>query len=163
VADLYRLTVDALGAQGLQRYEISNFARPGHESRHNGKYWDDVPFLGFGLSAHSYRDGRRWWNLDTFGAYTRAVETAGPAAARAGERSLQDAERRAEALFTGLRRARGIDREAFRRRYGIDPFEEFGPALADAFEAELIADEDGVLRLTDDGVLVSSEVFRALV
>lgn len=163
VADLYRLTVDALGGHGLQRYEISNFARPGYQSRHNGKYWDDVPFLGFGLSAHSYRDGRRWWNVDTFGAYTRAVETAGGAAARAGERSLQDAERRAEALFTGLRRARGIDRASFQRRYGVDPLEEFGPALADAFEAKLIADEDGVLRLTDDGVLVSNEVFRALV
>jgi oxygen-independent coproporphyrinogen-3 oxidase len=163
VADLYRQTVDVLGAQGLARYEISNFARPGFESRHNAKYWDDVPFLGFGLSAHSYRDGRRWWNLDTYGAYCRAVETAGPAAARGGERILGPAERRAEALFTGLRRARGIDRAAFAGRYGRDPIEEFGPALSDAFAAGLIALHDGVLRLTDEGVLVSNEVFRALV
>lgn len=163
VADLYRHTVDVLGGEGLQRYEISNFARPGYESRHNRKYWDDAPFLGFGLSAHSYRDARRWWNLDTYGAYCRAVETGGPAAARAGERSLQDAERRAEALFTGLRRTAGVDREAFRGRHGVDPVQEFGPALADAFAAKLIALEGGVLRLTDDGVLVSNEVFRALV
>jgi oxygen-independent coproporphyrinogen-3 oxidase len=163
VADLYRRTVDALGELGLQRYEISNFARPGRESRHNGKYWDDVPFLGFGLSAHSYRGGRRWWNLDTYGAYCRAVETGGAAAALAGQRSLGHAERRAEALFTGLRRARGIDREAFRRRYGQDPLDEFGARLADAFAAGLLESRDGVLRLTDDGVLVSNEVFRALV
>jgi oxygen-independent coproporphyrinogen-3 oxidase len=163
VADLYRRTVDALGAQGLARYEISNFARPGFESRHNAKYWDDVPFLGFGLSAHSYRGGRRWWNLDTYGGYCRTVETAGPAAARAGERVLAPAERRAEALFTGLRRSRGIDRAAFAGRYGTDPIDEFGPALADAFAAGLIELEGGVLRLTDDGVLVSNEVFRALV
>jgi oxygen-independent coproporphyrinogen-3 oxidase len=163
VADLYRLTVDALGAQGLERYEISNFARPGYESRHNSKYWDDVPFLGFGLSAHSYRRGRRWWNLDTYGGYCRAIEKDGPAAARAGERSLTLAERRAEALFTGLRRARGIDRGAYRARYGVDPVEAFGPALADAFEARLLEAVDGRLRLTEGGVLVSNEVFRALV
>jgi len=163
VADLYRRAVDTLAEAGLRRYEISNFARPGRESRHNARYWDDAPFLGFGLSAHSYRRGRRWWNLDTYGAYCRAVETVGPAAAQAGARSLTDAERRAEALFTGLRRDRGIDREAFRRRYGLDPLDEFGARLADAFAAGLLETRNGVLRLTDDGVLVSNEVFRALV
>ncbi len=163
VADLYRRTVDALDGLGLRRYEISNFARPGREARHNGKYWDDAPFLGFGLSAHSYRRGRRWWNLETYGGYCRAVETAGADAARAGERSLTDAERRAEALFTGLRRDRGIDRPAFRRRYGLDPIDEFGPRLADAFAAGLLETRGGSLRLTDAGVLVSNEVFRALV
>jgi oxygen-independent coproporphyrinogen-3 oxidase len=163
VADLYRHAVEGLAAAGLRRYEISNFARPGHEARHNARYWDDAPFLGFGLSAHSYRRGRRWWNLETYGAYCRALETGGPAAARSGERSLTDGERRAEALFTGLRRARGVEREAFRRRYGVDPLDEFGSRLADAFAAGLLEARDGVLRLTDDGVLVSSEVFRALV
>lgn len=53
VADLYAETVHALEGIGLRRYEISNFARAGFESRHNAKYWDDQPFLGFGLSAHS--------------------------------------------------------------------------------------------------------------
>ncbi len=163
MADLYRRAVDTLAEMGLGRYEISNFARPGHESRHNARYWDDAPFLGFGLSAHSYRRGRRWWNLDSYDAYCRAVETDGAAAARAGERSLTDGERRAEALFTGLRRARGVEREAFRQRYGVDPLDEFGARLADAFEAGLLEARDGVLRLTDDGVLVSNEVFRALV
>ena len=163
VADLYRRAVDTLAAAGLRRYEISNFARPRRESRHNAKYWDDAPFLGFGLSAHSYRRGRRWWNRDTYAGYCRAVEAGGADAARAGERSLTDAERRAEALFTGLRRDRGIDREAFHRRYGLDPLDEFGARLADAFAAGLLETRDGVLRLTDDGVLVSNEVFRALV
>ncbi len=75
VAALYEETVAFLAGRRIRRYEISNFARPGFASRHNGKYWDDAPFLGFGMAAHSYRGGRRWWNHEAFGAYCRAVET----------------------------------------------------------------------------------------
>ena len=60
-------------------------------------------------------------------------------------------------------RSRGVGREAFRRRYGVDPLDEFGPALAEAFAARLREVREGSLRLTDEGVLVSNEVFRALV
>jgi oxygen-independent coproporphyrinogen-3 oxidase len=163
VADLYLETVAFLAARGLERYEISNFARPGLASRHNRKYWDDSPFLGFGLAAHSYRRGMRSWNLDTYGAYCRAVEEGGPAAARAGQRRLNPRERAAEALFTGLRRREGVDASAFRARYGLDPLEEWGKALTGPFAAGLLSLEAGRLRLTDRGVLVSNEVFTALV
>jgi oxygen-independent coproporphyrinogen-3 oxidase len=163
VADLYRETVDALGAAGIERYEISNFARPGRESRHNRKYWSDAPFLGFGMSAHSYRQGRRTWNVDTFGAYCAAIEKGGGRAARAGERILTGREHRAEALFTGLRRREGVDRGDFRRRYGVDPLDEHGPALADAFAAGLLVADERALRLTERGVLLSNEVFQALI
>ncbi len=99
----------------------SRFARPGHESRHNGKYWDDAPFRGFGMSAHSYRLGRRWWNADSFGGYCRALEMSG--AAIVGERQLSAREHIGEALFTGLapprrHRPRGIRRPLRRRSAG---------------------------------------------
>jgi len=163
VADLYAETVELLAALGIERYEISNFARAGFRSRHNGKYWDDQPFLGFGLSAHSYRGGRRSWNLDTYGAYCRAVEEVGPAAARAGDRVLSARERAAEALFTGLRRSEGVDLAAFRSRHGLDPLDEWKAELRDSFAAGLLAEASGRLRLTDRGVLLSNEVFRAFV
>jgi oxygen-independent coproporphyrinogen-3 oxidase len=163
VADLYEETAGALRAAGLERYEISNFARPGFASRHNRKYWDDAPFLGFGLSAHSHFEGRRFWNLDTFGGYCRAVEEKGPTGARAGERRPSPRERAGEALFTGLRRREGIDLAAFARRYGLDPLAEFARDLADPFAAGLIAAADGRLRLTERGVMLSNEVFRAFV
>ncbi len=163
VADLYAWTVERLAAAGIERYEISNFARPGFESRHNGRYWDDAPFLGFGMSAHSYRDGRRWWNHATYGEYCRAVEEGGGAAAVAGERRLQAAERMAEAAFTGLRRREGIDLTAFRRRYGADLLERYGAALRESFTAALIERVGDRLRLTEKGVLLSNEVFRAFV
>ncbi len=163
VADLYRETVERLAARGLERYEISNFARPGFESRHNGKYWDDAPFLGFGMSAHGYRDGRRFWNHDRFATYCRAVEEGGGAAAVAGERRLTARERAAEALFTGLRRREGVGLAAFRERHGLDPLVEWRDGLAAAFTAGLVEVAGGRLRLTDGGVLVSNEVFGAFV
>jgi oxygen-independent coproporphyrinogen-3 oxidase len=163
VADLYQETVERLAARGLERYEISNFARPGFESHHNGKYWDDAPFLGFGMSAHSYRDGRRWWNHDRFVTYCRAVEEGGWRAAVAGERHLTPRERTAEALFTGLRRRDGVDLPEFQQRYGLDPLGEWREGLDAARAAGLVVTEHGRLRLTERGMLLSNEVFRAFV
>ena len=163
VADLYEETVERFGAWGLERYEISNFARPGFESRHNGKYWDDAPFLGFGMSAHSYVDGRRWWNHDRFAIYCRAVEEGGGVAAAAGERRLTARERPAEALFTGLRRRDGVDLAAFRRRHGLDPLVEWADGLDQVAAANLVTVANGRLRLTDRGMLLSNEVFQAFV
>jgi oxygen-independent coproporphyrinogen-3 oxidase len=161
IADLYREAVDRLGARGLERYEISNFARPGRVSRHNRKYWDEAPYLGLGLSAHSFRGGRRWWNLDRYATYCRAVE-AGPGAT-AGERVLTALELAQEALFTGLRRVEGVDLEAFRRGHRIDPLVEWARPLADVEGAGLAETVAGRLRLTDRGMLLSNEVFRIFV
>lgn len=161
VADLYLETVEHLGARGLERYEISNFARAGFASRHNGKYWDESPFLGFGMAAHSFRAGRRFWNVDRFAPYCRAVE--GGQTPVAGERRLRDRESAEEALFTGLRRSSGVDLEDYRRRHGLDPLVAWEKGLAEAEAAGLVAVAAGRLRLTDRGILVSNEVFRLFV
>lgn len=163
VAELYQETVEALAALGLERYEISNFARPGFESRHNAKYWDDQPFLGFGLSAHSYRHGRRSWNLATFAGYCAAVERGGAPAAVAEGRVLRPLERMAEAAFTGLRRRDGLDLSRFRQRYGTDLLDAFGPALDRPFSAGLLERAGRRLRLTERGMLLSNEVFQAFI
>jgi oxygen-independent coproporphyrinogen-3 oxidase len=163
VAELYDETVARLAQGGFARYEISNFARPGFESRHNSKYWDDVPFLGFGMAAHSYREGRRYWNHDRYTSYCRAVEAGGGPAARAGVRLPSARERAAEALFTGLRRRAGVGLAAFRARYGIDPLSEWQDGLDRAERAGLVAVAGDQLRLTDRGVLLSNEVFASFV
>ena len=163
VADLYHRTVRFLADRGLAHYEISSFARPGRESAHNAKYWDDAPFLGFGLSAHSYRHGRRWWNVATYAGYCAAVLARGAAGAVAGERQLGARERLGEAAFTGLRRREGIDLAAFRRDHGADLLREYGRALRDPLEAGLLLAQDGRLRLTDRGLLVSNEIFQLFV
>jgi oxygen-independent coproporphyrinogen-3 oxidase len=161
VADLYLETIERLRDRGLARYEISNFARAGFASRHNAKYWDESPFLGFGMAAHSFRGRRRSWNLDRLALYCRAIETTG--AAVAGERVLDHREAAQEALFTGLRRAEGVDVETFRRRHDLDPREEWAAGLEEAEAAGLVETRKGWLRLTDRGVLVSNEVFRLFV
>ena len=163
VADLYLETVERLAAAGIERYEISNFARRGAKSRHNLKYWRDEPFLGFGMSSHSYVDGRRYWNVDSYGAYCKAMESGDGSAVLAGERSLTAEVRMGEALFTGLRLVDGIDTAAFDARYGRDPLAHFGDRLEPAFAAGLLASEEGRLRLTDRGMLLSNEVFQLLV
>jgi oxygen-independent coproporphyrinogen-3 oxidase len=161
IADLYLETVDRLGVAGLERYEISNFARPGFASRHNRKYWEDSPFVGFGMSAHSLRGGRRWWNLDRYATYCRGVEEGRGAVE--GERELSTRERAQEALFTGLRLTEGVDLAALRRRYGMDPSVEWGAPLDEVEQAGLVETAGDRLRLTDRGMLLSNEVFRVFV
>ena len=161
VADLFLEAEDLLSSAGIDPYEISNFARPGFESRHNLKYWDDGPFHAFGMSAHGFDSGVRYWNEDTFGAYCAAIEAKG--SARAGERSPSRQERLEEAVMTGLRVRSGIDRRHFEARHGVDVLDHFGEALKPSIRAGLLAVDDVSVRFTRRGVLMSSEVLSAVV
>ena len=73
-ADKYEIVDELLGAAGLANYEVSNWARPGHESRHNFLYWRQDDYRGFGCAAHSHHDGRRWWNVRTPDRYIDLIE-----------------------------------------------------------------------------------------
>jgi putative oxygen-independent coproporphyrinogen III oxidase len=106
LADKYELVDDLLTAAGLENYEVSNWARPGHECRHNRLYWAQDDYLGFGAAAHSHRAGRRWWNLRTPERYLAAVETGGSTEA-AGE-DLDPETRRIEGLQLALRMREGV-------------------------------------------------------
>jgi len=161
VADLFMEAEDVLAAAGIHAYEISNFARAGFESRHNLKYWDDGPFHAFGMSAHGFDAGVRYWNEATFGSYCAAIE--GRRSARAGERTPTRRERLEEAVMTGLRVRRGIDRAQFRARHGVDVLDPFGDALKPSIAAGLLAVDEAFVRLTRRGVLMSSDVLSAIV
>jgi len=105
-ADKYLAAVDGLGTAGYEHYEISNWARPGHECRHNLLYWTMGEYQGLGCAAHSHRDGRRFWNLRTPDRYIDAV-TSGASVEAAGERLDPDA-RALEALQLSLRTRHGV-------------------------------------------------------
>ena len=109
-ATKYLLTVERLGAAGFDWYEVSNWAQPGHECRHNRLYWDAGDYLGFGCAAHSHRGGRRWWNLRTPERYIEAIRRGDPTEAAAEE--LDDETRRMEALQLALRTREGVPVEA---------------------------------------------------
>ena len=106
----YELADELLSAAGLGNYEISNWARPGHECRHNLLYWQQGDYIGFGCAAHSHRAGRRWWNVRTPERYIDAV-TAGQPTEAAGE-TLDAETRRVEGLQLSLRTRRGVPADA---------------------------------------------------
>ncbi|HWH35636.1 MAG TPA: radical SAM family heme chaperone HemW [Acidimicrobiales bacterium] len=109
-ADKYLVAEEVLGAAGLASYEVSNWARPGHRCAHNGLYWSQGDYRGFGCAAHSHRAGRRWWNVRTPERYLRRL-AAGEAVEAAGE-SLDPAGRRLEGLQLDLRTDRGVPASA---------------------------------------------------
>lgn len=109
-AEQYELADDLLAAAGLANYEVSNWARRGHQCRHNQLYWRQHDYLGFGCAAHSHVAGRRWWNVRTPERYVDAVTSGRPTEA-AGE-SLDADSRRLEALQLSLRTTAGVPRDA---------------------------------------------------
>jgi oxygen-independent coproporphyrinogen-3 oxidase len=162
-AEMYRLLADRTRREGYEQYEISNFALPGRESRHNLKYWTAAPFYGFGCAAHSF-DGRRtrWSNERDARRYVELM--GGRGSALDGRVELDEREAGAEALFLGLRLlARGVDLKEHGERFKQDVRAEYGADLRRFGEAGLVALEGDVLRLTPRGALLSNEVFAAFV
>ncbi len=110
-ADKYELVDDLLAAAGLANYEVSNWARPGHESAHNFLYWRQHDYRGFGCAAHSHAGGRRWWNVRTPERYIESVQS-GRSPESASE-SLDAQARRVEGLQLLLRTRDGVPAAAF--------------------------------------------------
>ncbi len=151
VVTLYEEALERLEAMGLPRYEISNFALPGHESRHNLKYWRLEPYLGFGADAHSFNGLVRGQNAETAADYV--------ALWRRGQ-SMRIAETPAvpheERFFVGLRLMEGIAPTAEERARHAEP-------IARLVEAGLLEDTGPRLRLTRRGVVLSNEVFQEFI
>ena len=105
-ADKYLAAVELLEGAGLASYEISNWARPGHECRHNLLYWTMGEYQGIGCASHSHRDGRRFWNLRTPDRYIAAVESG--ATVEAADERLAPDERAVEALQLSIRTRHGV-------------------------------------------------------
>jgi putative oxygen-independent coproporphyrinogen III oxidase len=140
LADKYELADDMLTGAELTNYEVSNWARPGHECRHNVLYWQQGNYRGFGSAAHSHADGRRWWNVRTPERYIAAVAN-GESTEAAGE-TLDAETRRIEGLQLALRMNDGVPVSA------LD---------IEGLEGLVVADGQRV-RLTRNGRLMANEV-----
>jgi oxygen-independent coproporphyrinogen III oxidase len=160
-AEMYRLMIDQVTAAGYEHYEISNFCRPGFESRHNTKYWTGAAYYGFGCSAHSYDGARRRWSNERDAAkYSQAIENHQTSIC---ERiALKEEDARSESIFLGLRLMRGLDLEGYRSRFGFNLKDEYASDLARLRDAGLVEINREVLKLTKRGALLSNEVFAAL-
>ena len=157
---MFTRTREILAAAGYDAYEISNFAPPGRECRHNLNYWRSGDYLGIGAGAHSFarsRDaGRRWSNQKLPATYIERASATGEA--RVFEESLRSEQSRGEFVFLGLRLTQGFAAADFEARFGADFLAAFPHAAA--FERdgllERIADH---WRLTDRGLLLADSVF----
>jgi len=144
-AEMYEAGCLALSAAGYLHYEVSNWARPGFECRHNLGYWRRRPYLGLGAGAHSYRDGRRWWNIRPPAAYIEAVERGELPVG--GDERLTPQEERLESVFLRLRTTDGLPAAE------MDPL----PA-ARLLDEGLIARTDGRLVLTERGMFLANDI-----
>ena len=155
----------ALADAGLERYEISNYARPGLASRHNLNYWQGGDYLGIGAGAHSYHRGpedplgERWQNERFPAGYMRLASEAGHAVTERERPELRQA--MAESLFTGLRMIGGVSVPEFLRRFGVTPQDAF-PEIAEWLSEELLAEDDSLLRFAPRGLLLANELFVRL-
>jgi len=156
MAESYQMAQKALGAAGYRHYEISNWAKPGFESKHNLKYWRREPYLGLGAGAHSFLGQQRWANAHDAAAYVSAIEN--------GRLPIEQLQRVTsgqaleEELFLGLRQLAGIDVKRIEREYGVTLGERFEPLAA----AGLVEREGDVVRLAEEKLSVSNEVFVEL-
>jgi len=159
-SDQYRLAEDVLGAAGYRHYELSSWARPGRESRHNSAYWARRAYTGIGAGAHSY-DGaaERSWNTRDLDAYLEA--TMGGRRPLGNAETLDEPTGAFEAIALGLRRIDGLSRRVFTVEFGRDPVERFADATAAGSAQGLLEIDGDWLRLTPRGRLFASEACLA--
>ena len=161
-AAMYEAMLNQATAAGYEHYEISNLCLPGFASRHNTKYWTGAPYYGFGCSAHSYDGGfRRWANERDLVRYAEMIEN--DRQAIVDRTLLSEADRRAEAVFLGLRLMQGFSFREYQEIFGADLREKHEKDLERFHEAGLIECNGDLLRLTRAGALLSNEVFSAFV
>jgi oxygen-independent coproporphyrinogen III oxidase len=156
----YRLAEELLDDAGYGHYELSSWARPGAESRHNQAYWARRAYTGLGAGAHSYDGGaRRSWNTRSLDRYLAEVDKG--SLPIAGSEELDDPTRAFEAVALGLRRVDGISRRAFAAEFDADPLERYGEAIGTSTRTGLLEVEGDALRLSARGRLLASEVLVA--
>ena len=151
IAEMYEIATTGLRGIGIHRYEISNFARPGFESRHNLKYWRLEPYLGFGVDAHSFDGSLRFQNVESAAEYVdRCLHGKSPRDATAAANNGE------EKFFVGLRLSEGVAPDSAEWTRFEAPIQRF-------LSEGLLARKGERLMLTDRGVLLSNEVFAEFI
>ena len=149
--EMYHMTVKMLREAGFLRYEISNFAKEGYECRHNIKYWECAPYIGVGLSAHSYDGNRRYFNTPNLSEYLDgSFEKDGEV--------LTEADKISEFIIMGMRMDKGISRAEFKKRFSFDIEENYASELHKFQEYGLIVCENDSYKFTDEGRNISNSV-----
>lgn len=156
----FGMLIEAMKGAGYRHYEISNFALPGKESRHNSSYWNDTPYIGCGAAAHSYNGTSREWNIADIKTYIEGIN---------GEKRnfeiehLTEEERYNDTILTRLRTADGIPLTWMKDKFS----DKLNAYMLRAAEKEIalgnLKEENGHLSLTEKGIFISDAVIRELI
>ena len=156
----FEMLVDHLTAAGYRHYEISNFAQPGCESRHNSSYWHDVPYIGCGASAHSYNGKERSWNIADIEEYIIGLETDN----RDFEiEHLSEIEQYNDAIVTRLRTSDGLPMEWFREKFNKKLYDYLRRNIAPHIADGTLQESGGSVSLTREGIFISDSIMRDLI
>jgi len=157
-ADMYERATDVLAAAGFHQYELSNWARPGHASRHNQVYWRDGDYLGLGAGAHGYFDGQRYENIANPRAYIAALAAQPCIPPISLQHQLDPATTMSDWLALRLRLVEGFTTEEFAAKFGVLLSDVAGPALNECAAAGLVDQSENRVRLSRRGRQLHSEV-----
>lgn len=152
--------IDTLATCGYRQYEISNFALPGYESRHNSSYWHDIPYLGAGASAHSYDGDSRQWNIADIKLYIEGIENGCP---DFEIEHLSTADKYNETILTRLRTADGIPLAWFVQKFGNKLYDYLLNSAKPHISHKKLVIEDDRLTLTKEGIFISDAIMRDLI
>lgn len=150
-----------LAQQGYEQYEISNWAKPGHQCQHNLVYWHCEPYIGLGLGAHSYYEGRRFFNEEKLEAYVKAAGDL--KALRYEEEIVTPKAAREEYIFLGLRLIKGISMKDFEARFGNSIWHFYPEQMKKWTTQGLLLQEGDRVYLNDYGLDVCNEIFASFI
>lgn len=154
-AEMFEYIIEELEKAGFEHYEISNFSKPGFESRHNLVYWDNAEYYGLGAGASGYVDGIRYKNHGPIRHYLVAVEAG---KARITEEHLTLEEKMEEELFLGLRKKTGVSKARFEEKFGVSFDQRYGQVVASLTEQGLLVPDDKQVRMTKRGLFLGDTV-----
>ncbi|MCB5093453.1 radical SAM family heme chaperone HemW [Streptococcus mutans] len=155
-AEMFDYIISEMEDHGFEHYEISNFTKPGFESRHNLMYWNNAEYFGCGAGASGYVDGIRYRNRGPIQHYLKAIKEKGQA--RFQEERLSQAEKMEEELFLGLRKKSGISIQRFEDKFGLPLMEVYGQAIDDLEKDGLILVEKDCIRMSKKGLFLGDTV-----
>jgi oxygen-independent coproporphyrinogen-3 oxidase len=158
---LYSAVCRRMSEAGVHQYEVSNFARPGFESRHNTNYWEGGDYAGLGMSAHTHMNGERRWNAATLPKYLDQMSRDG--AAVEGREVLPSVEKLMEVFLVGLRMNRGVDLGSLERRFGVQMPEVKKELLDDFIEGGWLEEYNERVRATSKGFLLLDELSARMI
>ena len=154
-AEMFEYIIAELEKAGFEHYEISNFSKPGFESRHNLMYWDNAEYYGIGAGASGYVDGVRYKNHGPIRHYLEAVEAGN---ARVQEEVLTLKEQMDEEMFLGLRKKSGVSKKRFEEKFGVSFEDQYGAVVSELTEQGLLVPDRDIVRMTKQGLFLGDTV-----